>query len=72
MLVNDDTERVSLMFVTAPMVVEVLGSNKVVISPVVESIVGLVVMIDEDAVRGSVCVLVGRRVEETDFAVLMS
>ena len=50
MLINDDTERVSLMLLTATMRVEVLGSNRVVILPVVESIAGLVLMIDDDAV----------------------
>ena len=72
MLINDDTERESLMFVTATIEVEVLGSNRVVISPLVESIAGLVVMVDEDAVKGSVFVLCGETVRETDFAVLMS
>ena len=72
MLINDDTERESLMFVTATMEVEVLGSNTVVISPVVEATAGLVVMIDEDAVRGSVFVLSEETVREADFAVGMS
>ena len=70
-LINDDTERVSLMFVTATMEVEVLGSNRVVISPVVEPTARLVEM-DDDAVRGSAFVLCGVRVRETDFAVVVS
>ena len=43
-----------------------------IIPPVVEATAGLVVMIDEDAVRGLVFIVGQKRVRETDFAVVMS
>ena len=49
-----------------------MTSVEVVFSPVVESIAGVVVMIDEDADRDSGSVVSKRVARETDFGVVVS